>query len=120
MKLLWIALLPVLGVLVPSLLCNRSRKMLSWGTALLPAVALLLLLAQAHVLLAGQTLTFALPWVPQLGLVLAFRLDGLSFLFALLILGIGQVIILYAHYYLSAIEQVALCYSYFFSFLYGM
>ena len=120
MKLLWIALLPVLGVLVPSLLRNRSRKMLSWGTALLPAVALLLLLAQAHVLLAGQTLTFALPWVPQLGLELAFRLDGLSFLFALLILGIGQLIILYAHYYLDAKENVALFYTYLLSFMAAM
>src|SRR5699024_8739611 len=106
MKLLWIALLPVFGILVPSLLRNQPRKTLSWSAALLPTAAFLLLLAQAQVLLAGQTLTMAVSWVPQLGLELAFRLDGLSFLFALLILGIRQLIILYAHYYLDAKENV--------------
>src|SRR5690625_671958 len=80
----------------------------------------MLLLALSHVLLAVQSLNFALPWVPQLGLELAFRLDGLSFLFALLILGIGQPIILYAHYYLDAKENVALFYTYLLSFMAAM
>src|SRR5699024_1949317 len=105
MLLLWIALLPLLAILVPSMSRNMPRGILSWGTALLPAGALVLLLAQASSLLAGQALTIAVPWVPQLGLEFALRLDGLSFLFALLILGIGQLIILYAHYYLAATEN---------------
>ncbi|MFT5393061.1 MAG: multicomponent K+:H+ antiporter subunit A, partial [Gammaproteobacteria bacterium] len=40
-------------------------------------------------------------WVPQIGLALSFRLDGLAFLFALLIFAIGLLVILYARYYLS-------------------
>jgi multicomponent Na+:H+ antiporter subunit A len=40
-------------------------------------------------------------WVPVLGLDLSFRLDGLSRLFALLIAGIGSLILLYAGPYMA-------------------
>lgn len=40
-----------------------------------------------------------IPWVPQLGLTLSLYLDGLSLLFALMIVGIGALIVLYAGYY---------------------
>ena len=40
-------------------------------------------------------------WVPSIGLDLALRLDGLTWTFAVLVLGIGALIVLYARYYLS-------------------
>jgi multicomponent K+:H+ antiporter subunit A len=98
MTLLWIALLPLLGVLVPAFTAQRGRRFCSLTTALLPALALLMTLAQLPTLAAGETLRFAVDWVPTLGLELAFRLDGLSVLFNLLIIGIGLLILLYAHY----------------------
>ena len=39
-------------------------------------------------------------WVPAIGLNANFRLDGLALMFALLISGIGVLIVLYAAYYL--------------------
>src|SRR4051812_29234961 len=39
------------------------------------------------------------PWVPSLGIDFAFRLDGLSLAFALLICGIGAMVFLYAASY---------------------
>jgi multicomponent K+:H+ antiporter subunit A len=50
-------------------------------------------------------------WLPELGLNLSFRLDGLALLFALLILGIGLLIILYARYYLSEEEAYGRFYA---------
>ncbi|MBE0670206.1 MAG: DUF4040 domain-containing protein [Anaerolineales bacterium] len=47
----------------------------------------------------GKALTFSLPWVPSLGLNFSLYLDGLSALFALLITGIGTLIVLYAGQY---------------------
>ncbi len=38
----------------------------------------------------------AIEWVPQLGLAITFRLDGLALLFALMILGIGTLVVAYA------------------------
>ncbi|MEM6488166.1 MAG: hydrogen gas-evolving membrane-bound hydrogenase subunit E [Pseudomonadota bacterium] len=60
---------------------------LALGTAL-PATA------------SGQALEIALPWVPQLGITLAFRLDGLSMIFALTISAFATVIAVYAQRYL--------------------
>ncbi|MGP9819718.1 hydrogen gas-evolving membrane-bound hydrogenase subunit E [Salinarimonas sp. NSM] len=42
------------------------------------------------------------PWVPSLGIDLTFRLDGFSLLFALLITGIGALVVLYAASYMAA------------------
>jgi multicomponent Na+:H+ antiporter subunit A len=50
--------------------------------------------------------TESLPWVPTLGIDLAFRLDGLAATFALLITGIGTLILLYTHGYMGRDPQV--------------
>lgn len=52
----------------------------------------------------GQVIILAHPWLETLGLNLSLRLDGLGFLFALMILVIGLLVILYASYYLSERE----------------
>ena len=49
----------------------------------------------------GETIIFSKSWIPSLGVDLAFRLDGLSLLFALLISMIGVLVILYAAAYLK-------------------
>jgi hypothetical protein len=43
--------------------------------------------------------------------MLSFRLDGLSLLFAGLITGIGLLIVVYAHFYLSPTDSVGKFYS---------
>ena len=48
----------------------------------------------------GATWTEALSWIPDLGIALAFRLDGLSVTFGLLICGIGALVLLYAGAYM--------------------
>ena len=45
-------------------------------------------------------------WIPTLGISAAFRIDGLSLLFALLISGIGAVIFLYASSYMRGMERL--------------
>ncbi|PRY71674.1 monovalent cation/H+ antiporter subunit A [Halomonas ventosae] len=120
MTLLWIALLPLLGVLVPAFTERRGRRFCSLATALLPALALALMFGQLPALAAGEALRFAVDWVPTLGLDLAFRLDGLSLLFNLLIIGIGLLILLYAHYYLSPEEPFGRFYAYLILFMASM
>jgi multicomponent Na+:H+ antiporter subunit A len=41
------------------------------------------------------------PWLPQLGVTLSFRLDALGLLFALLITGVGALVVVYAWRYLA-------------------
>ncbi|MBX3300665.1 MAG: hypothetical protein KF693_00460 [Nitrospira sp.] len=44
---------------------------------------------------------FSHPWIPSQGFSLAFHLDGLSLLFALLITGTGSVVVVYSGGYLK-------------------
>lgn len=101
MNLLFIVLLPLLGALLPLCVRTESRTLTAVVSALPAAAALILMLMLAPLTLAGEIPQVFIPWLSQLGLDVAFRLDGLSLLFAGLILIIGLLIILYAHYYLS-------------------
>ena len=96
-----IVLLPMLGAVLPLLADGRGRSLCALVTMLAPLAGLALLWTQAPGVFAGQVLVQGWPWIERLGLDISFRLDGLGFLFALLILGIGILIILYARYYLS-------------------
>jgi len=64
------------------------------------AVAVLPAMLFTAALLVPDGSVYQLPWLPSLGVELAFRLDGLSRLFALLITGIGAGVFLYAASYL--------------------
>lgn len=115
-----IILLPLLGSLVP-LACGRlGRSWCALGTAILPAITLLLVIQAGVDIFHDQTLRFAYPWLPALDLTFALRLDGLSLLFALLILGIGLLVILYARFYLSAEDPMPRFYSYLMLFMTSM
>ncbi len=53
----------------------------------------------------GEVLSHTLPWIPSLGINFTNYLDGLSFIFALLITGVGTLVILYSIYYMSKIRE---------------
>lgn len=111
MSLLLIVLLSLLGSLVPLLGSNNKRTTCAFLSALAPATALVVVLAQASHVLGGEVLYFSTPWIPALGLDLALRLDGLSLLFTLLILGIGLLIVLYTRFYLAAQDSMPRFYA---------
>jgi len=48
---------------------------------------------------AGGAPEWAIPWIPALGIEFAFRIDGLALAFALLITGIGAIVLLYSATY---------------------
>ncbi|MEO3388087.1 hydrogen gas-evolving membrane-bound hydrogenase subunit E [Mesorhizobium sp. CAU 1741] len=55
---------------------------------------------------AGDIVLEAYPWIPSLGIDAAFRIDGLSLTFALLISGIGTAVFLYASAYLKGAPRL--------------
>ncbi|MBP5980469.1 MAG: monovalent cation/H+ antiporter subunit A [Halomonas sp.] len=120
MILLWIALLPLLGVLVPALTAQRGRTLCSLATGIMPTIAFLLTLMQLPAMLDGEALRVSFTWMSELGLELAFRLDGLSLLFNMLILGIGLLILLYAHFYLAKDEPHGRFYAFMMLFMASM
>jgi multicomponent K+:H+ antiporter subunit A len=104
-----LALVVLLPLLLGTLACfaagrrdTRARRALTaWVAAAVTAAALALLLAAAPAVFDGQVLVERIDWIPAIGLNANFRLDGLALMFALLITGIGLLIILYAAWYLK-------------------
>lgn len=100
MRLALIVLLPLLGAWLPGLLVRTGRNACALAAGIPTVLSLALLLTHIPELPHGVVVS-SFPWAPQLGLTLSFRLDGLGFLFAALILSIGLLITLYARFYLS-------------------
>ena len=69
---------------------------------------------------AGQTLRFVWAWVPSLGVNISFYIDGLSLTFALLITGIGALVMLYSARYLAGHTHQARFSLYLTSFMLAM
>ncbi|MDN5863333.1 MAG: hypothetical protein L0H19_07785, partial [Salinisphaera sp.] len=98
--------LPFAGSLVVSLLPRNSRiaaALISGAVALLLTVSSLWLYARVA---AEGVLRTELQWLPQLGLNLIVRMDGLTWLFAVMITGIGGLVVVYARYYMSPKDPV--------------
>lgn len=120
MNLLWVVLLPLIGTLVPLLTERFGRNVCAFSVALLPAWSLILVLMHVGEIFDGEAIRQTIEWIPSMGLDLSFRLDGLSLLFLLLILGIGLLIILYARYYLSDKDSMGQFYAYLILFMSAM
>ena len=103
----WVALAPFLGAALLAGVDNHRRRTAGWMAG---AVALLVLgglLVTAPAVFSGEVLRWSIDWLPALGLKLGFRMDGLAWLFALLIAGIGALVVLYASYYLASEDPSA-------------
>lgn len=120
MNLLWVVLLPLIGTLVPLLTERFGRNVCAFSVALLPAWSLVLVLMHVGEIFDGEAIRQTIEWIPSMGLDFSFRLDGLSLLFLLLILGIGLLIILYARYYLSDKDSMGQFYAYLILFMSAM
>ena len=119
-SLIWLPFLPLLGTLIPLITARLSRTACAFLTAALPALTLFLVLSHAGDIFQGTLFQASIPWIPTIGLELAFRLDGLALLFSILILGIGLLVILYARYYLSAKDSIGKFYAYLILFMFSM
>lgn len=69
---------------------------------------------------SGAVETQSYAWAPSLGISLAFRLDGLALLFALLVTGIGALVALYAGAYFTDRSRVGRFYALFYLFMGAM
>ncbi len=111
-----IVLLPLLLGTVLCLWCGRvntsARRAATAVIAGAIAVAVLALLASlAGPVFQGQTLLTQAKWIPAIGLNANYRIDGLAWMFAFLISGIGLLIVIYAAFYLHHDDPAGKFYS---------
>ena len=112
MSLALIAALPFLGALVSGLTIRFGRTACAAIAFAITALALAMIAVHAPTILRGEMVQTRISWLPTLGMNANFILDGLGLLFAILILGIGLLIILYARFYLSASDPMGQFFSY--------
>ncbi len=97
---LWMILTPLIAASLVPWLCRKLGRTTAWLAALLPGgIAMLTVLRLP--MEPGEAWSVSQPWVPALGIDLAFRMDGLSAVFVILISGIGALILLYAGSYMK-------------------
>ncbi|MGD8399127.1 MAG: hypothetical protein PVG11_09745, partial [Anaerolineae bacterium] len=87
---------------VPALNRRLTVTRLAWGLAAAPLAAFGLLVGRMVALGSGPALVWRIDWIPSLGLRAGLYFDHLSALFALLVTGIGTLVIVYAGYYFKS------------------
>lgn len=98
----WVVVLPFLfAILIPVIYKYTKRIHTGWFVLLLPLLLFVYLFSNLTEISNGNVIHHSVAWVPSLGINFDVYLDGLSILFALLITGIGTLVILYSIYYLS-------------------
>ena len=120
MPLILLILLPFIGSLLAAVLPANARNTESTLAGLIAVFctvqAALYFPDVAHGGVLHQTIT----WLPSLGLNLVLRLDGFAWMFSILVLGIGALVVLYARYYMSPSDPVPRFFSFFLAFMGAM
>jgi multicomponent K+:H+ antiporter subunit A len=120
LPLILLVLLPFAGALVSACLPNGSRNRPAAVAGVFTLAALLIAISRFDELGAGQMVLTRYEWLPLFGLDFIMRMDGLAWLFSIMVLGIGLLVILYARYYMSKRDPVARFYAYMLAFMGSM
>src|SRR6478672_5918795 len=112
--------LPFGGSCVAAFFPANARNAEAYLAGGVTLVALLLAVAiYPHVVDRG-VVQFRAPWIPELGLKFNLRMDGLAWVKAALITGIGFLLVLYARYYMSPADPVPRFFSFLLAFMGAM
>jgi multicomponent K+:H+ antiporter subunit A len=120
MPLLAIVALPFIGSLVAAFLRQDARNgaaSLAGGIALCGTILTAVQFPAVH---RGAVLRMSVEWLPSLGLDFTLRMDGFTWLFSMLVTGIGFLVTLYARYYMSPTDPVPRFFAFLLAFMGAM
>ncbi|MBR7654766.1 monovalent cation/H+ antiporter subunit A [Brucella oryzae] len=115
-----LVLLPFLGSAITGLFRGADRSGSAWFTAAIALVAFIVTASLYPIVSDGKVLHGTVEWLPAYGLNVTFRMDGFAWLFAMLITGIGLLVVIYARYYMSPEDPVPRFFSFLLSFMGSM
>ena len=113
--LILLVLLPFAGSIVAATLPANARTAEAWLAGLITVAGFAIAIRLYPSVADGGVVRQEFAWLPELGLNFTLRVDGFAWLFTMLVMGIGFLIVLYARYYMSPKDPVPR----FFSFLLG-
>ncbi|NQX04670.1 Na+/H+ antiporter subunit A [Rathayibacter sp. VKM Ac-2856] len=92
-----------LAVVTPWIVDRLGPKVF-YALALVPAATFVSTAASLPTILAGGELREEIPWIPSLDIALSFRLDALSIVLALVVSGVGALVLAYCASYFRSDE----------------
>ncbi len=113
-------LLPFLGALAAPWLCRLLGHHAAWPLSLVPVWLFIHFAGMLDTVANGGSVAGGYDWVPSLGVRFSWYLDGLSLTFALLISGIGALVVLYSGGYLKGHPQQGRFFSFILMFMGAM
>ena len=97
-----------------------GRDATGWILAVLPLALFIYFASFLQPVSHGHPIIVTIPWVPSIDVNLSFNIDGLSLLFALIISGVGTLVIIYAGGYLKGDPNIGRFYVYILMFMASM
>ncbi len=113
------AIIFIAGLFAPQLKRMVGERV-GYLLSLAPFTALALLLSQSACVASGEGLFYSFEWFSALGASIDLRLDGLSFMMASLVTGIGGFIVIYTQGYMHGHPQLGRFYLYLLAFMASM
>src|SRR5690606_19790068 len=120
MSLLILLVLPFLGSVIAALLPSNARNREAWLAGLIALVGTIQAALFYPEIVRGGVVTDQITWFPEYGLNLILRMDGLAWIFSLLITTIVMLVALYARYYMSPEDPVPRFFSFLLAFMGAM
>ncbi|WP_323015235.1 proton-conducting transporter membrane subunit, partial [Devosia sp.] len=115
-----ICTLPFLASFIAVAMPAGARNGEAWLSGTVAAICLLLTALIFPQVSSGGVVEQTIQWIPTAGLDLVFRMDGLAWLFCVLITFIGLLVVLYARYYMSPKDPVPRFYALLLAFMGAM
>ncbi|MCO5110529.1 MAG: monovalent cation/H+ antiporter subunit A [Burkholderiaceae bacterium] len=120
MPLIYLVLLPFIGSLLAAVMPTNARNAESTLAGLIALFCAVQAALCFPAIAQGGVLQEEIVWLPALGLNLMIRMDGFAWMFCMLILGIGALVVLYARYYMSPSDPVPRFFSFLLAFMGSM
>lgn len=112
--------LPFAGSVAAVLFRVNARNAAAWLAGAITLVAVAITWMFYPLVARGESMVVELEWLPILGLNFTLRLDGFAWMFALLVTGIGFLVVVYARYYMSPRDPVPRFFSFLLAFMGSM
>ena len=120
MPLIYLILLPFIGSLLAAFLPANARNSESTIAGLIALFCTVQAALCFPDISDGEVLRQEIEWLPALGMNIIIRMDGFAWMFCMLVLGIGSLVVLYARYYMSPSDPVPRFFSFFLAFMGAM
>ena len=119
-SLLLLVALPFIGSLIAAVLPSNARNAESTLAGMIALACAVQAALYFPEIAAGHVIRQQIEWLPSLGMNFTLRMDGFAWMFSMLVLGIGALVVLYARYYMSPADPVPRFFSFLLAFMGAM